>query len=241
MDQRELTSRTAVFKAHNLLSARSVHASLQDDAGDNWLRWFNLQSISEVKTPEELRTAVDDQPLAITRKSAMQLYLERHEWVMPTDTALRAPHALTCRPLWQEVLRAGGEQIPEGVGLNECREALAQAWPRYVGLLSMWQMKRFYRRVNLPGGSATVACKPKPAIVVVHPAVRFSSAQTDEQWKDACRWALLAYCNHGPTCEGTFGDASALEAMTVDEIHGLTLDFDTMGVEERSLLILRLT
>ena len=82
----------------------------------------------------------------------------------------------------------------------------------HAELLSWWQFKRFFNRAG-----ASVVCKPFADIVVVHPAPRFTTAENRQQWEEACRWALLAYCNHGATSKDTFDDKVQLEGLSTEE------------------------
>ena len=74
-------------------------------------------------------------------------------------------------------------------------EEVERRWPLFLELLSWWECKRAFNiSVN------TGALNPKPDIVVLHPAGGFAQARTDEQWRDACFWTLMAHCNHGDAC-----------------------------------------
>ena len=69
--------------------------------------------------------------------------------------------------------------------------------------------------------------KPAPDIVVIHPVGRFTQANTDAQWRDACAWILLAHCNHGDVCKSTFRDADELATFSDDAVAKLTQRFAT--------------
>ena len=69
--------------------------------------------------------------------------------------------------------------------------------------------------------------KPAPDIVVIHPLGRFTQANTDAQWRDACAWILLAHCNHGDVCKSTFRDADELATFSDDAVAKLTQRFAT--------------
>ena len=88
------------------------------------------------KTPQEMQELTDKSE-PITKKSGAQIYIERGDWVMPADPGLRAPHALTCRPLWEEVMRVTWESVRAGTAHHDCHVDLARCWPFYVELLSM--------------------------------------------------------------------------------------------------------
>ena len=74
--------------------------------------------------------------------------------------------------------------------------------------------------------------KPK-ADVVVHPVGHFPQARTDEQWKDACFWTLLAHCNHGEQCANTFRNAEHLTTFEATAVADLMQRFVTASSEER--------
>ena len=68
-------------------------------------------------------------------------------------------------------------------------------------------------------------CKPLADVVVVHPAPRFTTAENRQKWEEACRWALLAYCNHGAKSKDTFADKVQLEGLSTEEQHELIEKF----------------
>ena len=82
----------------------------------------------------------------------------------------------------------------------------------HVVLLSWWQFKRFFNK-----SGTSVVCKPLADVVVVHPAPRFTTAENRQKWEEACRWALLAYCNHGAKSKDTFADKVQLEGLSTEE------------------------
>ena len=81
----------------------------------------------------------------------------------------------------------------------------------HVVLLSWWQFKRFFNK-----SGTSVVCKPLADVVVVHPAPRFTTAENRQKWEEACRWALLAYCDHGATSKDTFVDKVQLEGLPTE-------------------------
>ena len=89
-------------------------------------------------------------------------------------------------------------------------------------------MKRCFNR-----SGNSVVLKPAADIVVSHPMGRFSQANTDGQWRDACFWTLLAHCNHGESCQGAFRDADHLATFSDDSIAELMQRFATAAPEER--------
>lgn len=146
----------------------------------------------------------------ITTRSGAEVYIERHSWECPSWNALLSRHALTRKPFWLEILASKrNAPVSDSEPLDNHLEAVKKAWPHYLELLSWWQFKRFFNRA---GNSIT--CKPFPDVVVVHPQPRFTTAENRQQWEEACRWALLAYCNHGECCsETTFRDKDQLDSL----------------------------
>ena len=146
----------------------------------------------------------------ITTRSGAEVYIERHSWECPPWNALLSRHALTRKPFWLEILASKrNAPVSDSEPLDNHLEAVKKAWPHYLELLSWWQFKRFFNRA---GNSIT--CKPFPDVVVVHPQPRFTTAENRQQWEEACRWALLAYCNHGECCsETTFRDKDQLDSL----------------------------
>ena len=62
---------------------------------------------------------------------------------------------------------------------------------------------------------------------------RVPEARTDEQWKEACYWTLLAHCNHGERCSNTFRDAADLATFDDGKLAELMQRFVTASSEER--------
>ena len=196
--------------------------------GSAVLKWFNLQSIAEVKSQletmhlifgaprflcsrqfrdlylnSEFRQAKSREQIAQTEstaetivcRSGHEVYTSRTTWKRPTQKALLEKHPLTCSPLWQEILIATNAPVSVSASFEEQVESVGRAWPEYIELLSWWQLRRYFNRA---GGSIT--CKLRADMVVVHPATRFTRADSQAQWVDACLWTLLSFCNHGDGC-----------------------------------------
>ena len=195
-------------------------------AGAAVLRWFNLQSISEVKSQLEtmhllfkvprficsrefknvwLRSEVRlaktaDQieeagsiKVSLASRSATEAYVARDSWEVPDKGQLQSKHAVTRRPLWQEILRSRGVPFSDGHSLDDHFQSVQSQWASYLKALSLWQFKRYFNRAG-----SSVRCKPFADIVVMSPAPRFTTARQPSQWLDACRWMLLAYCRDVP-------------------------------------------
>ena len=86
--------------------------------------------------------------------------------------------------------------VSDSTDFSAQKALVHRRWPEFLELLSWWELKRYFNRQG-----NTLALKPKADVVVLHPVGRFNKALTDEQWKEACYWTLLAHCNHGDMCE----------------------------------------
>ena len=235
--------------------------------GSAMLKWFNLQSITEVKSQlecmhlifgvprclssrefrhlylktevrqakskDQLRTEAD-RTASIVEKSAAEHYCSRHTWEFPSDRALLQHHPLNDEPLWKFILRrvgALGHDIAPGsasASFSDSVEHVHRHWSIFLELLSWWELKRYFNR-----NGNSVVLKPKADVVVVHPVGRFPQARTEEQWKDACFWTLLAHCNHGEQCENTFRNAEHLTTFEATAVADLMQRFVTASPEER--------
>ncbi len=237
-------------------------------AGSAVLRWFNLQSISEVKSqlecmhlifgaprfmctrefrhlylraearqPKTRATLLSegDPAARVVDKSQAEHYVTRSEWTLPSDAALVKHHPLTGEPLWKFILRRAGAPVPERATLRDAKDDVQNSWQLFLELLGWWELKRcFNRGGGSSPGSASVTFKPVADIVVVHPVGRFTQAKTEAQWRDACFWTLLAHCNHGRACAGTFRDADHLSQFADESVSELMERFATASLADRA-------
>ena len=237
----------------------------QQGAGSAMVKWFNLQSLTEVKAQletmhlvfdvprffcsrefvdlwlkSEVRSAkTKDQILAseigdtLTGKSPQEVYLARCQLEIPSRSALLDIRPGTSKPLWRDVLEVTGQSLAAvEASLHDHYNDVLEAWPRYLELLSWWQLKRYLYR-----SGQSLKCKPQPAIVVIHPVGRFNSADTAAQWRDAAVWNLIAHCNHGPECTHTFPSAEALldvNTFSDEQVQDLMAFFAHATREERA-------
>ena len=131
--------------------------------------------------------------------------------------------------MWAFILRRAGAPVSDSATLYGCKDDVQRNWQLFLELLGWWELKRCFNRV---GDSVTL--KPAADIVVIHPVGRFTQANTDAQWRDACIWTLLAHCNHGNMCTGTFRDADHLATFSDDAVAELMQRFATLGTAERA-------
>jgi hypothetical protein len=150
------------------------------------------------------------------------------DWQLPSRNALLDVHVSTRRPLWREILSANGRSVGPDDSLSDHLAAVEASWLYFLQLMPRWQFKRCFNRVG-----ASVKCKTRAAVVVVHPVGRFAIAQRDAQWRDACYWTLLAHCNRGQQC-ATFRDAYHLDTLSDQQLDDLVALLVAASPEERS-------
>ena len=227
---------------------------LQQGSGSAMRKWFNLQSVTEVKSQLETTHLIFGAPRYICSRdfsdlwvrseirkiksphdiaqaannndkllndSDLEKYWGRHSWILPKNQDLVSVHPLTGVPFWHDILYCSEHQGYERCNVEAWKQELEQAWPTFVGLLSWWKLKRYFVRIG-----TSMRYKAKANVVVVHPEPRFTTAQTAEQWRESCVVALVAFCNHGPSCTGTtFTDLAVLEGMSSKALEKLMHDF----------------
>ena len=159
---------------------------------------------------------------------------------MPTQSSLLDIRPGSRKPLWIDVLECAGQSLTASdASLVDYYSEVATSWSFYLSLLSWWQFKRYFYR-----SGTSVKCKSRPAVVVLHPVGRFSTASAPAQWRDACFWTLLAHCNHFPVgehslqfCGEIFPSLDALQDSNVipdEKLHELTAFFVMASPEQRA-------
>ena len=231
-------------------------------SGSAMLKWFNVQSITEVKsqletmhlvfgaprwlcsrgftdmwlrsdmrkikTPEEISKASASSDNLVLN-SEVEKYWQRGDWNLPSVEHLLAKHPLTGVAFWRDILVVNDRNILSGHTLEQRMEDVEAAWPIFLQRLSWWELKRYFIKQ-----SGSLKYKPKADIVIVHPEPRFTTAMTSQRWNEACVFALMAYCNHGPCCaDTTFADLAALQALPSEELEALMLDFVHLPAGDR--------
>lgn len=230
-------------------------------SGSAVLRWFNLQSISEVKSQLETMHLIFRVPRSVSSREFKDIWLRSEVRLVKTREQIQ-DSASTQQPL---VAKSAAEkycsrhewQLPSR-GTLEARHPLSR--------LPLWQ--EILQAVGSPGlaGDAldnhfsnvqkrwgeylellsiwqvrryfnrvkdSVACKTRADIVVVHPAPRFTTAKDDSQWLDSCKWMLLAYCNHGDCCATTFKNSADLDSFADEDVRNLAERFVMTPAAER--------
>ena len=230
-------------------------------SGSAVLRWFNLQSISEVKSQLECMHLIFGAPRFMCTREFRDLYL-RAETRRPKTTArLRSENDPSARIVEksqaEHYVTRWEWKLPSDTALSKRHPLTAEPFWSFVlrkagvpvsdsatlsgskGVVEHnWQLFlellgwwEVKRCFNRSGDS--VALKPVADIVVIHPVGRFTQASTDAQWRDACVWTLLAHCNHGETCKDTFRDADDLATFSDDSVAELMERFATAAPAER--------
>ena len=95
-------------------------------------------------------------------------------------------------------------------------------WQAYLLRMSWWTFRRLFNRDPRRN---TICYKPVADVLVVSPFPRLARAKKGQEWSKAARDALLAYCNHGPHCQETFRDATALDNMRDEDVDRLLTAF----------------
>ena len=202
------------------------------------LRWFNLQSITEVKSQLECMHLIFAVPRFLSSREFRHLYLKSETRQAKTKEKLRSEGEATTsiveKSQAEHYCTRHTWEVPSDRALQQHHPLTDEP---------LW--KFILRRVGAPGSASgsfsdsvqwvhrhwpafleqlswwelkryfnryrnSVVLKPKADVVVVHPVGRFPQARTDGQWKDACCWTLLVHCNHGEQCTNTFRDAAHL-------------------------------
>ena len=231
-------------------------------SGSAVLRWFNLQSITEVKSQletmhllfkaprfictrefkdiylrSEMRQGKTREQIAeskskdesIVNKSVLEAYWSRHEWKLPDSKTLQSKHPSSRLPLWLDILKTVGSPVLDSDAYSDYCVTVESVWPEYLKLLSRWQLTRYFKRSR-----GSVTCKTHADVVVVHPAPMFTTAKEESQWLDACRWMLLAYCNHGECCATTtFKHKDHLDSFSEQDLRALAESFVMTPARDR--------
>ena len=226
----------------------------QQGSGAAMLKWFNVQSITEVKSQLETMHLIFAAPRYICSRDFSDLWLrsDMRKIKSPQDIAQAAdssdklvteselekywgrlswslPHE---QDLLQEHPLTGvplWHSILSSVRPADYDGASLAAWidevrDAWPTFVELLSWWKLKRFFDRKGSS--IKYKAKANIVVVHPEPRFTTAMSAEQWREACVVALVAFCNHGPCCAATtFTDLRELESLSADALDTLMSDF----------------
>ena len=205
----------------------------QQGAGSAILRWFNVQTITEVKSQLETMHLLFGVPRWLCSREFKDIWLrsEMRKVKSPEEIAQAESKgesvgskseadAYGQRAEWklptQEELqhkhaltkRPFWKEILRTVGEPVSDSARLPA--RLPDVEAAWPLFtqlmswwQFKRYFNRTRAGSSIKCRPYPDIVIVHPEGRFTTAMTPEQWREATILVLMAYCNHGPCCADT--------------------------------------
>ena len=222
----------------------------EQGAGAAILKWFNLQSITDVKSQLEAMHLSFQLPRYLAtrefRRLAVRSEVKRLVSSAAVATASSLDGPLLTRSAVDVYLSRTDFEEPSTAHLHE---------PHPSTGLPLWQFVLTYACQSTEharlddDASAEVSCqwplflerlswweyvrlfkkadqsirfKPFADVVVVSPFPRLAKPKTDSEWFSSARNALLAYCNHGPRSK-TFASVVELDAME-DECVGSLLD-----------------
>ena len=225
------------------------------------VKWFNLQSLTEVKSQLETVHLLFGVPRYFCSREFKDLWLKSEVRQLKTKTQIAASESkevsITSPSSAEVYVSRFDWNIPTHNALLDVHMATRRPLRREIlhaagevvseddsivshmaAVENAWPRYlekltwwEFKRYFQRVGSS--IKCKRCADVVVVHPVGRFTTAITEAQWRDACYWTLLAHCNHGEACT-TFRDATHLETFTDENIDDLMTLFVTSTPDERA-------
>lgn len=228
--------------------------------GSAIVKWFNLQSLTEVKSQLETVHLLFGVPRFFCSREFKDLWLKSEVRQLKSNaqiaaaeskdvsiTSLSAAEVYTSRFSWDvpnrnalldihvATNREFWREIMKATGFavsenDDLASHMSAVSSAWSSYLETLSWWQFKRYFQRVGPS--IKCKRTADVVVLHPVGRFTTASTQAQWRDACYWTLLAHCNHGEPCT-TFCDATHLETFTDEQIDELLTFFVTGAPEER--------
>ena len=205
--------------------------TLNQGSGSAVLRFFNLSSVSDVKSQQETMHLCFNVPRYVCsrefRRLALRPMLQKMRRTVAVDDGDVGQQSVVHRSKLQRYADRHALDVPEHlsdmhpvfqISLEEFIRrrggdaALNNAWPVCLRLLSFYELGRLF---NFSG--ASLRFKPKADVVVVSPKPRLKTYGTEEAWLEEVRMALLAYCNWGVGCNA-FQSTAELDAMTDEQV-----------------------
>ena len=217
----------------------------QKGVGAAILKWFNLQSTTDVKSQLETMHLAFRLPRFLCTRSFRSLAVRSEAKKMISVTTLCAADSLaaplTATSPVDAYLKRCSVPLPKDGLLDELHpitgqplrqlvsghDAVAEDWPAFLERLSWWEFTRTFKTAG-----ASLRLKPVPDIIVVRPFPRLAKATVGTDWCLHARNALLAYCNHGPDSR-TFKTCQDLDAMSDEAVDELLIRFVTMSEDDR--------
>ena len=231
-------------------------------SGSAMLKWFNVQSITEVKSQLETMHLVFGAPRWLCSRGFTDMWLRSDMRKIKTPEEISKASAssedLTTNSEIKKYWERGNWKLPEAeqllskhplTGVHLWRAILSVNFPiipssqvlehRMDDVKSAWpifvqQLSWWELKRYFMKQRCSLKYKPKADIVILHPEPRFTTAMTTERWKESCVFALMAYCNHGPCCAATtFADLEALQALPLNNLETLMHDFVHLSDSDR--------
>ena len=183
------------------------------------LRWFNLQSITEVKSQLECMHLIFAEPRFLSTRKFRHLYLksetrqpkskekllaegdvsasiveksQAEHYVTKHTWEVPSERALkTHHPLADEYLwKFILRRVEQPVSDSASFVSDSVQWVRRHWPVFLEYLSWWELRRYFNRHQMSVVLKPKADVVVLHPVGRFPQARSDAQWKDACFWTL---------------------------------------------------
>jgi hypothetical protein len=230
-------------------------------AGSAIIRWFNLQSLTEVKSQLETMHLLFGVPRFFCSRRFKDLWLKSEIRNAKNKAEIANSDSkdvsIAGRSGADVYIERFGFKTPLSTALLDMhpvsgrslwREILAAGRIRVAeaeqladhlqAVTDAWQdylqlMSWWQLKRYFTRQGPSVKCNSEADIVVVHPVGRFTTATTDAQWRDACYWTLLAHCNHGGPCYA-FRDADHLDTFSDEAMKDLMTLFADGSLVERS-------
>ena len=212
--------------------------SLEQGSGSAVLRFFNLSSVSDVKSQQETMHLCFKVPRSFSSREFRRLALRPMVLKMRKEVSADGEdvgkQSLVLRSKLERYAVRHDLQVPQDltemhpvfhISLEEYvlkrggQRTLAEAWPIFLQRLSFYELGRLF---NFSGSS--LRFKPKPDILVLSPKPRIKTYGTEDAWLQEVRMALIAYCNWGSGCS-SFASLASLDDMPDEDVIRLMRSF----------------
>ena len=219
--------------------------NLNQGSGAAVLRFFNLSSVSDVKSQQETMHLCFNVPRFFCTREFRRLGLRPMLFKMKTSVSAGVDdvgkEGMVMKSKLQRYAERHKLELPGN--LNDPHPvfqmtmedfvlrrggggALKDAWPVFLKLLSFYELGKL---CNFTAN--TLRFKPAPDVLVLSPKPRIKTYGTEEAWITEVRMALIAYCNWGEGC-ASFASPDALDAMSEEDVVQLMEKFVRGGDPE---------
>lgn len=186
----------------------------QQGSGSAVLRWFNLQSITEVKSQLETMHILFGAPRYLCSRGFSDLWLHSEIRQAKTGDQIRSggssAQPLVCRSVAEVYVQRWTWELPSRKSLLENHALTREPWWRHIlrvlcipvadsdsidarlgDVRNAWAeylelLSRWQLKRFYKRSGNSLTCRPCPDVVVVHPTRRFTTARTEAEWHDAC-------------------------------------------------------